>query len=194
MTRVASCPRLPRRYRFDLGLLERAAGGGWRKLPAGASPLPDAACRTCGRSAARWVAGNRSARTHAAPRVRRRPGVWWTAACWAGVASRTPCNMRRRPLQARWGVRWRYWSCWSSCGGGAGLARGVHRGNPAEASLPRWRVSVAAGESLRAVEPLAAPMTRQIPGRWSDPCIVLARTLQMRADYVRELALSICRR
>jgi len=48
---------------------------------------------------------------------------------------------------------------------------------------------VAAGD-VRAVEPLAAPMTREARSL-SDSIVVLARTLQMRADYVRELALSI---
>jgi signal transduction histidine kinase len=48
---------------------------------------------------------------------------------------------------------------------------------------------VAAGE-VRAVELLAAPMTREAQSL-SDSIVVLARTLQMRADYVRELALSI---
>jgi len=48
---------------------------------------------------------------------------------------------------------------------------------------------VAAGD-VRAVEPLAAPMTREAQSL-SDSIVVLARTLQMRADYVRELALSI---
>ena len=48
---------------------------------------------------------------------------------------------------------------------------------------------VAAGD-VRAVEPLAAPMTREARSL-SNSIVVLARTLQMRADYVRELALSI---
>lgn len=48
---------------------------------------------------------------------------------------------------------------------------------------------VAAGD-VRAVAPLAAPMTREARSL-SDSIVVLARTLQMRADYVRELALSI---
>ncbi len=48
---------------------------------------------------------------------------------------------------------------------------------------------VAAGD-VRVVEPLAAPMTREARSL-SDSIVVLARTLQMRADYVRELALSI---
>jgi signal transduction histidine kinase len=48
---------------------------------------------------------------------------------------------------------------------------------------------VATGD-VRAVEPLAAPMTREAQSL-SDSIVVLARTLQMRADYVRELALSI---
>jgi signal transduction histidine kinase len=48
---------------------------------------------------------------------------------------------------------------------------------------------VAAGD-VRAVEPLAAPMTREAQSL-SASIVVLARTLQMRADYVRELALSI---
>jgi signal transduction histidine kinase len=48
---------------------------------------------------------------------------------------------------------------------------------------------VASGD-VRAVEPLAAPMTREAQSL-SDSIVVLARTLQMRADYVRELALSI---
>jgi len=47
-----------------------------------------------------------------------------------------------------------------------------------------------AGGDVRAVKPLAAPMTREARSL-SDSIVVLARTLQMRADYVRELALSI---
>jgi signal transduction histidine kinase len=48
---------------------------------------------------------------------------------------------------------------------------------------------VASGD-VRAVQPLAAPMTREAQSL-SDSIIVMARTLQARADYVRELALSV---
>src|SRR5260221_12286478 len=48
---------------------------------------------------------------------------------------------------------------------------------------------VAAGD-VPAVEPLAAPMTREAQSL-SDSIVVMARTLQARADYVRELALSV---
>lgn len=48
---------------------------------------------------------------------------------------------------------------------------------------------VATGD-VRAVEPLAAPMTREAQSL-SDSIVVMARTLHLRADYVRELALGI---
>jgi signal transduction histidine kinase len=48
---------------------------------------------------------------------------------------------------------------------------------------------VAAGD-VRAVEPLATPMTREAQSL-SDSIVVMARTLQARADYVRELALGV---
>lgn len=48
---------------------------------------------------------------------------------------------------------------------------------------------VAAGE-VRAVEPLASPMTREAQSL-SESIVTMARTLQARADYVRELALGL---
>lgn len=48
---------------------------------------------------------------------------------------------------------------------------------------------VAAGD-VRAVSPLATPMTREAQSL-SDSIVVMARTLQARADYVRELALGV---
>jgi signal transduction histidine kinase len=55
--------------------------------------------------------------------------------------------------------------------------------------LAAMAVRVAAGD-VRAVQPLAAPMTREAAAL-SDSIVVMARTLQARADYVRELALSV---
>jgi signal transduction histidine kinase len=65
---------------------------------------------------------------------------------------------------------------------GATVVRPTHQ-------LAAMAQRVAAGD-VRAVEPLASPMTREAQSL-SDSIVAMARTLQARADYVRELALGV---